>query len=616
MKQKLLLGLLLAAMVSMPCTSRATTLLTENFDYAAGGLYGQGKTIDPTGLGWIKYGTNSEDPIQVVDRALTYTGYQNTAAGKAVELKGTNLGEDLQIAFATSEEAFVSGTIYAAMLVKVTNATNANTYFTGFTGKTSKGWVDGVNATEYGRAFVMAGSDDTKFKFGVSKNNAAPSETTEELNVGETYLMVIKYEFVDGATNDVVTLWVNPTTDATAEPAATISADVSQGDASTKNGLQGIELRQGTTASKAMAAMTIDAIRVATAWADLFETSGGDDPKPVATLSIEKTSATSEYHVQNEVFVDTFVVKGANLSDDAITTTCVHENITIIKGATLDKDKVMSETGDTVIIRNTAATSGENQITITVAQGDTKKEIKYAWTVTAPTPTYPTIASWKEALQTSTHEEGLMFTGTAIVTFSKAGIVYIEDETGAMRLDRNLYLGDVNIPLVMGDRVMDVIAVYDYGTYYATYFEIEGSGYTTIPTVVTLAELNANKANYLYRLLKIEGVTFESGEFASTQTDCAQGDETIKVNAAVLAGEAKPVKANITGIWNTSFGSYYLQLRTDKDIEKIAGPPTAIENTTTEDEMEIYTPSGIRVSALQPGMNIVRQGKTTYKVVR
>lgn len=615
MKQKLLLVLLIAAMVSVPSISRATTLLTENFDYATGNLYGQGKTIDPTGLGWIKYGANSADPIQVVDEVLTYTGYQDAATGKAVALKKTKLGEDLQIAFATAENAFLSGTIYAAMLVKVTDATGADTYFMGFTGKNYSGWQDGVSATEYGRAFVMKGSDNTKFKFGVSKNNATPSEATEELNVGETYLMVIKYEFVNGATNDIVTLWVNPATDATTEPQATISALVSQGDASTTNGLQGLELRQGTTASKTMAAMTIDAVRVATAWADLFETGGSDDPKPVATLSIEKASATSDYHVQNEAFADTFVVKGANLSDEAITTTCVHEDITITRGATLDRDKVMSETGDTIIIRNTAATNGENRTTISVVQGETKKEIAYAWTVTAPTPKYPTIAAWKDALQTSTYgETGLTFSGTAIVTFVKAGIAYIEDATGAMRLDL-AYLDYLETPLVIGEKVTYISAIYEYNTYYAKYFEVDGSGYPT-PTVVTLAELNANKEDYLYRLLKIEGVTFESGEFATAQTDCTQGDETIKVNAAVLAGTEKPAKANITGIWNTSFGSYYLQLRTDQDIEAIAEPPTAIENTTVEGETEIYTISGIRVSTLQPGVNIVRRGNTIYKVVR
>ncbi|MDR0681243.1 MAG: hypothetical protein LBG15_05265, partial [Dysgonamonadaceae bacterium] len=96
-KRKLVLkNIFLLFLSCIPFLGNAQRLLTENFDYSTGDLYGKG---GEGVAGWVKYGSNAADPIQVVSSSLTYLGYQSEAAGNAVELKSTTLGQDLQKKF-------------------------------------------------------------------------------------------------------------------------------------------------------------------------------------------------------------------------------------------------------------------------------------------------------------------------------------------------------------------------------------------------------------------------------------------------------------------------------------------------------------------------------------
>lgn len=59
-------GLLLLAAAAPPASAKL--LLTENFDYPAGNLLGNG--------GWLQYMTRTSDPIQLTASPLVYEGYQ------------------------------------------------------------------------------------------------------------------------------------------------------------------------------------------------------------------------------------------------------------------------------------------------------------------------------------------------------------------------------------------------------------------------------------------------------------------------------------------------------------------------------------------------------------
>lgn len=74
----------LAAGIMAAPSARAELLLSENFDYPAGNLYGQGE--------WMNQGKNNvNNPIQLVEPALTYPGYIDTPAGLSAEVAGEDL---------------------------------------------------------------------------------------------------------------------------------------------------------------------------------------------------------------------------------------------------------------------------------------------------------------------------------------------------------------------------------------------------------------------------------------------------------------------------------------------------------------------------------------------
>ena len=96
--------------MAMALTASAETYLAESFDYAEGNLYGNGK--------WVKYGKKTTAPIQVAKSPLTFAGYQDNAAGKAVRLTKES-GEYCQMLFRDKGTDAAKGTVYYSALVNV-----------------------------------------------------------------------------------------------------------------------------------------------------------------------------------------------------------------------------------------------------------------------------------------------------------------------------------------------------------------------------------------------------------------------------------------------------------------------------------------------------------------
>jgi hypothetical protein len=78
---------------------------------------------------------------------------------------------------------------------------------------------------------------------------------------GTTHLIVVKYTFVDGATNDLVSFWVDPTS-CPDEPAPLGTAIETTAD---PTGIGGVGLRQGSTTPT----QWIDGLRVGTSWVEV-----------------------------------------------------------------------------------------------------------------------------------------------------------------------------------------------------------------------------------------------------------------------------------------------------------------------------------------------------------
>lgn len=281
-------------------TANAERLLTENFEYELGNLYSQGD--------WLKYGTQAAGPVQVIDNALTYPDYQDKAVGKAVHLTQVASGEDLMRA--VSETAISSGKVYLSALVKV-NAVADNQYFLAFIQPTSAGIVDKKTPPENTRLIASKGSADGKFVFKISRNSATLFESTEEFELGKTYLVVMSYEFKEGTKNDVVQLWVNPAVASTEpQPNAAINSATHTG--ADMKSFQAIELRQGSSATKVGPEVIIDAIRVGTAWTDLFDVASTEPTMTVTPTVVYDGSAVA---IGSSTTYATYAVEYANLEN-------------------------------------------------------------------------------------------------------------------------------------------------------------------------------------------------------------------------------------------------------------------------------------------------------------
>ena len=259
---KFFAGLMLSTVAVIPAS--AERLFSENFDYEVGSkMYNQG--------GWLRYGTYALGGMKCVDENFTYPGYQNATEGKAVKLGGNvnGMGEALFAKIVDSPAKAVKGTVYYSVLFRVDKAhTKATTgHFIGLVQKeesfvTNRG--QGTNVTA--RLGISKGSEESKFKFGMAKNSYATMDVSDtEYDLGTTYLAVVKYVPVEGEHNDVLTLYINPSSTDVEPSNPVLMVDGNDG-MEYADPVQAVTLAQET-----VPVMTVDAVRVSTTYADLFD---------------------------------------------------------------------------------------------------------------------------------------------------------------------------------------------------------------------------------------------------------------------------------------------------------------------------------------------------------
>lgn len=223
----------------------AHPLLIEDFNYPVGSLL--------TDNGWTAHSGAGTNAIATVTPGLTLTGYPSSGVGSAVAM--TTSGEDDNRTFV----AQTTGAVYTAFMVNASEAAvDALGGYFFHIGPTN------IGTTFRGRVWIKKDASNN-IAFGISK--ASTSEvvfTPFSFALNTTYLVVVKYTIVDGATNDTVDLFVSTTTPAT-EPAPTISAtDTIQTDISPGS----VALRQGTAATSPT--VRVDGIRIGTSWASVI----------------------------------------------------------------------------------------------------------------------------------------------------------------------------------------------------------------------------------------------------------------------------------------------------------------------------------------------------------
>ena len=213
----------------------------EQFDYPVGDTL--------TNYGWNNH-SGSDYKILITAGSLTYTGYPGSGVGNSVIISGgSGSREDVNKTFTVQS----SGAVYAAFLVNVSDAPSTQDYFLHF-------GLNPMTTTFRGKVFVQ---DDGLggFKFGLSKLSATTvSLTSTSYTFGQTYLLVLKYEYINdpNGSDDVVKLYIDPDV-SSGEP---VSPDLENIDVASDIEVGSIALRQGANSYTTQ----LDGIIVGTSW--------------------------------------------------------------------------------------------------------------------------------------------------------------------------------------------------------------------------------------------------------------------------------------------------------------------------------------------------------------
>ena len=569
---------------------------------------------------WYSY-SDGTTYIQVVEGSLSYAGYVTTGTGNKAELVGSGADDLRQFT------PINSGKVYAAAIINVDSLKKSTTtdYFMALGNASNNIMYARLNIQS-----VKTGDAFTGFKLGIAKNTETVVFADAVLSPKTNYLVVLEYEFVAEAKNDVVRLYIDPTSTTTTP---TISCDQTKANAKDDiSYIASLNLRKGKNTP---GRVFVDEIKVATTWAELFETSagGGEGPTPaepviVADEVITIMDPSLYWTFIGETYTDTLTVMAKDLTED-ITLTSSSAELTL-STTTIAKDDADLAEGQEIILTLTPTTASPEEgttATITLKSGTLTETVTVNWAAMALTRCADVATLKAAGAKGSGWDVVAKFTGEAVVTFIESkmseGTTFftIQDATGAVNIDAPYWVG-----VTLGDKVTNILAQNEELAWGIQPFMAMDSKVTIVsrenkvtPQEVTLADLKANAADYLLELVVVKGVTLDrtAENFAQGNCQITQGEATANINLLAdnpLIGTTKPEAANVTGISSSASGTV-IRPRTAEDIEPV-DVGAGIEAVEIEESMEVYTLMGQRVSSLQPGVNIIRKGNTTYKVIR
>lgn len=504
--------------MAMALTASAETYLAESFDYAEGNLYDNGK--------WVKYGKKTTAPIQVAKSPLTFAGYQDNAAGNAVRLTKES-GEYCQMLFRDKGTDAAKGTVYYSALVNVSELPSGSrtAAFMALTGANS------LDATKFGDteagsegAGLFAQASGEGFKLGVSRNvaNLGNVKTSvawadKECAIGTTYLVVVKYEIIDGADNDRISLWVNPAK-GDAEPAASVVAEEESSESLAD--VRGIELRQGSSSVAKTPVAVIDEVRVASTWNEIFTPAKAD---AVETPEITITDMSVDFGkvYKGLTYTKTVNVKGKNLKGDISLSSPVSGDASV-SATTVAKADAESENGCDVVLTltvdNTAMTSDK---IVYAADGAQSRTQIVEW---RPIETIA-VNSFKELFDEDNISMTTLYVykGEATVTAIDSNFYtfYAQDSQSAAEVRSASGCGYEEVDLTKvkpGDNITDIVGNVifsddggiDFVPVAADAWRVVSEGNVVEPKVLTFEQIHAAEAcDVIFQLVTVKDVKFD-----------------------------------------------------------------------------------------------------------
>jgi hypothetical protein len=168
---------------------------------------------------WTKGGTGPDATVQNTT-PLTYPGYNGGGAEYVLMPSASATTSRVYKSFATTTAG--TNTFYYSFLLNLSAVTATGDYFITL--------GDPATGTSYfGRVFAK--SNGAGYNLGLTKlaNVASASFGSTVFNLNETYLIVVRYTFVAGTTNDEVYIWVNPSLAAEPSTASALTSITTTG---------------------------------------------------------------------------------------------------------------------------------------------------------------------------------------------------------------------------------------------------------------------------------------------------------------------------------------------------------------------------------------------------
>ncbi|HOW30950.1 MAG TPA: lamin tail domain-containing protein [Bacteroidales bacterium] len=483
MKKPLLYYLLLSTLFIAGFTSgvKAQLLFEENFAYPVGDLL--------TAHGWANH-SGTSNFIAVTAASINYTNYQSSGIGEEITL--TSSGEDVNKQFTAQS----TGAVYASFIANITSASTTGDYFFHL-GATAMG-------TNFKARIFVKKDASNNVAFGVAHSTTAANYSGFSYSLNTTYLIVVKYSFVSGTANDVVSIFINPVI-GDPEPASPL---VSNTDTPTDPiDIGTVALRQGTAGN--LVGLKLDGIRIGTTWTSVTGLA--------APVSLVVTSPTAgEEWEQGSSHLITWNASGTNAnvkieyapdgSNATPTWTVLAASVPAITGQWFWDIPLAQPLSTDSKIRITDIPQ-----TITASSG--------IFSIIAPPTPVATLAE----LRAGTPGMKYVYTGNGILTFQQTfrHQKYIQDATAAILIDDNG--GKITTTYALGDAITNItgtVAEFNGMTQFTPLMDPgapASSGNTITPEEVTLATLNGNWESYEAELIKIPNVTFTGapGNFAN-----------------------------------------------------------------------------------------------------
>ncbi|MDP2235548.1 MAG: LruC domain-containing protein [Bacteroidales bacterium] len=276
-------ALLFLAFILTTLTSQGQLLLEENFSYNTGSLL--------TNNGWSGHSGTGTNDVYVTTPTISYAGYLSSGIGNQAILLSN--GQDVNKSFSQQ----TSGVVYISFLANISSASTAGDYFFHL-GRT-------VIGTDFkGRIFVKRNTSN-KLAFGVAQNTTTANYSDFIYDLNTTYLIVLRYNIVDGSSNDFSEIIINPSLSGSLPVSGWIANTDAAGTDLTNVG--SVALRQGTSTTGP--SLIIDGIRVSKTWEGIT----GSIDAPEISASPESLSGFSYIVGKGPSSAQGFVINGSNL---------------------------------------------------------------------------------------------------------------------------------------------------------------------------------------------------------------------------------------------------------------------------------------------------------------